>query len=204
MRYVQYGSGTCAAEGWENYDASPTLLLERLPGFHRLLGRRIFPRTTKYGDIVRGLPVERNSCHAVYCSHVLEHLALNDFRIALRNTLRMLKPGAVFRLVVPDLAAEIRKYCEDTTDGAALQFLRSTQLGQEVRPRGVAAIRDLFGNSRHRWMWDELSMCCELKKAGFVEVRRAKMGDSGDPYFALVEDISRWEGHLGFSARHPQ
>jgi ubiquinone/menaquinone biosynthesis C-methylase UbiE len=55
-----------------------------------------FPKEVKYGDIVKGLPVADNSFRCVYASHVLEHLALHDFRKALRNTFNILEPGGVF------------------------------------------------------------------------------------------------------------
>ena len=91
--YVHYGCHWCASEEWLNFDASPTLRLERLPVVGRMVRKnaRRFPSNVLYGDIVRGLPVKENSCDGVYCSHVLEHLALEDCRRALLNTHRMMK-----------------------------------------------------------------------------------------------------------------
>src|SRR5262249_16855882 len=105
MLCVQYGCGTSTAEGWRNFDASPTLRFERIPVVGRLYSKNgaRFPGNAEYGDIVKGLPIADGSCDAVYCSHVLEHLALDDLHVALANTLRIVKPGGVFRLVVPDL-----------------------------------------------------------------------------------------------------
>lgn len=46
---------------------------------------------------MKGLPnIKKESCDAIYCSHVLEHLCLVDFRIALLNTFNILKIGGVF------------------------------------------------------------------------------------------------------------
>src|SRR5580698_4553134 len=105
--HLQYGCGLSAPPDWMNYDASPSLRLQRLPVIGRApgLGAVRFPPQVRYGDIVKGIPVGDASCRAVYCSHVLEHLSLRDFRIALRNTHRLLTRGAIFRLVVPDLRA---------------------------------------------------------------------------------------------------
>jgi hypothetical protein len=41
-------------------------------------------------------------------------------------------------------------------------------------------------------MWDYKSIKAELEDAGFVQVRRAFFGDSGDPMFKEVEVESRW------------
>ncbi len=93
--YLQYGCGWSAPKGWRNFDASPTLRFERLPLIGRLYTRNSqrFPENVEYGDIVKGLPVAEESFHGVYCSHVLEHLSLADFRTALINTWRILKGG---------------------------------------------------------------------------------------------------------------
>jgi hypothetical protein len=37
----------------------------------------------RIGDIVKGLPVPNQSCRGVYPGHVLEHLALDQFHVAL-------------------------------------------------------------------------------------------------------------------------
>src|SRR2546421_9928005 len=69
---VQFGCGLSAPETWRNFDASPTLRFERLPIVGRLYtknGER-FPGNVEYGDIVKGLPLVRESCAAVYASHV--------------------------------------------------------------------------------------------------------------------------------------
>src|SRR5712691_5357503 len=103
--YVHYGSGWCAPPNWRNFDASPTLRFERIPVIGRLYTKNAtrFPENIEYGDIVKGLPIEDESCKAIYCSHVLEHLSLEDFRVALRNTHKLLRKDGVFRFVMPDL-----------------------------------------------------------------------------------------------------
>ena len=113
--YVQYGCGCSAPGGWRNFDASPTLRFERLPLIGRLYtkNKSRFPANVAYGDIVKGLPIAPGSCDGVYCSHVLEHLSLDGFRTALRNTHGLLRPGGVFRLVVPDLEYYAKRYLSD-------------------------------------------------------------------------------------------
>lgn len=113
---VQYGCGWCAPVGWQNFDASPTLRFERLPvvGYFYTKNQSRFPENVEYGDIVKGLPIPDDSCERVYCSHVLEHLALEQFRIALKNTFRVLTNGGVFRFVLPDLEYFAKTYVESS------------------------------------------------------------------------------------------
>lgn len=204
--YVQYGCGLCAPEGWLNFDASPILRWQRMPllgPWGTKFGPR-FPSNARFGDIVRGLPVAAASCQAIYCSHVLEHLALDDMRVALRNTWRYLAPGGVFRCVVPDLEQLTRDYLACADDQSAMRFMHESGLGFMNRPRGWRGLlREWLGNSRHRWLWDYRSLERELKDAGFVDVRRASFGDAVDPMFREVEDCQRWEGCLGIESRRP-
>jgi SAM-dependent methyltransferase len=208
-RYVQYGSGTVGPATWQNFDASPTLRIQRTPLLGRLLRSKlnvVFPKTIAFGDITKALPgVVANSCDGVYCSHVLEHLALDDFRAALQNTYLMLRPGGIFRLVVPDLEYYARNYLARLNEGdpeASLIFGRETLLGQEVRPRGMRGlIATFWGNSHHRWMWDYPSLARELAQLGFTSIRRASFNDAADPMFADVEEASRFENCLAIECR---
>jgi len=205
-QYVQYGCGWSAPQGWRNFDSSPTLRFERLPIIGRLYTKNEtrFPENVEYGDIVKGLPVAPRSCIGVYCSHVLEHLALEDFRTALLNTRKILRPMGVFRLVVPDLEYSARKYVVNISNTAAPEFIRDTCLGHESRARGVKGLASAWlGNSQHLWMWDYRSIELELADAGFVGVRRATFGDSSDPMFQTIEKEERWQNCLGVECHKP-
>lgn len=205
MIRVQYGCGLSAPTGWINFDCSPTLRLQRLPLIGRwmtVLVKPAFPKAVRYGDIVRGLPVKHGSVDLVYCSHVLEHLALHDLRRALRNTHKSMRPGGIFRMVLPDLRALAETYVSDSSHESALRFMRDTYLGHNDRRRGlVGLLRAGFGNSRHLWMWDFSSLSAELSAAGFQNIRRASFGDSVDSAFATVEELHRWDGQLGVESR---
>lgn len=202
---MQYGCGFSAPEGWKNFDASPTLRFEHLPVIGRLFTKntRRFPENVRYGDIVKGLPLADGTVDAVYASHILEHLVLNDFHIALHNTWRLLKAGGVFRLVVPDLRWRAEAYVGASADGdpeASSAFLRSCCLGIETRPRGLWRMMiSAFGHSKHLWMWDEPAISEALQAAGFRNIRRNKIGDSTDPMFAKVEEKGRF-----FNGAHPE
>jgi SAM-dependent methyltransferase len=204
--YVQYGAAFCGPEEWLNFDVSPTLRLQRIPLIGPMItrSRKTFPDTVKYGDILSGLPIAKESCDAIYCSHTLEHLALDDFRLALKNTYSYLRPGGRFRFCLPDLEAFIRAYASSDKPEAAMAFMENTYLGYKKWPRGLSGLVQLWiGNAVHRWMWDWKSIHKELVDAGFVNIRRAEYGDSGDPMFEHVEERNRWDGHLGVDCFRP-
>ena len=202
--YVQYGCGMSPANEWRNFDASPTLRFERIPIIGKLYTKNAnrFPENVEYGDIVKGLPVPDESCKGIYCSHVLEHLSLEDIRTALRSTYRILMPGGTFRLVMPDLAEMVTAYQNSTKHDAAIKFIRDTGMGHEKRICGIRGFSKLWlGNSSHLWLWDYDSISRELDDIGFTGIRRAQFGDSLDSMFSKAEKADRWCGCLGVECK---
>ena len=201
---VQYGCGSHAPSGWKNFDASPTLRFERLPLIGRLYTKneQRFPNDVEYGDIVKGIPLPKESCEAIYASHVLEHLSLSEFRVALVNTYRLLTNGSLFRLVVPDLEILARRYLESDEPAAASSFMEATSLGVSERQRGLRGLATIWlGNSSHLWMWDLKSIRQELSAVGFTDIRRCCLGD--EPVFEDVEQESRFVDALAVQCRKP-
>ena len=198
-QYLQYGCGTCAPPDWINFDSSLRLRMERAPVVGRLFSfrfGRLFPSNVHYGDIVNGLPIPAESCAGIYCSHVLEHIPRDQVSTAFLNTLRLLQPGGIFRLVVPDLRWRVDLYLEQVTSGrtnACDEFLESCMF----RPRSpitkfASRIRDSYGNSGHLWMYDFETLAQIAKSAGFTKVRRCRFGDADDVMFSRVEDSARF------------
>lgn len=197
--YVQYGCGHSAPEEWINFDISPTLRIQKTPILGSILKPKLnttFPKNVRYGDIIKGLPIAENSCDGVYCSHTLEHLSLNDFRRALKNSYKILKQGGIFRCIVPDLECAARNYVTELDKGkedANMVFLNTVLLGITERPRGIKGLaKSFFGNANHLWMWDSKSLAKELENVGFREVRECKFNDCSDNMFKYVEENKRF------------
>lgn len=207
--HVQFGCGFTAPVTWRNFDASPTLRFERLPVFGRLYTKneRRFPANVEYGDILVGLPVPAGSCTGVFCSHVLQDMSVDECRIALKQTFELMRPGGIFRLVVPDLEYSARRYVESNDPLAAVQFMREGKFGVETGPRRLYArvIQSLESSlgSRQRWMWDFKSFAHELRQIGFHNIRRCEIGDCADPLFGDVEVASRFLHALAIECAKP-
>lgn len=207
--YVQFGCGLCAPESWINFDASPRLIIERLLGVRALIAATsglLFPNNVKSGDIVTGLPLADGTCAGVYSSHVLEHLSRDDVPVALRNVAKLLVPGGIFRLVVPDLRWRAEEYLRSNESDSADLFLESCMMGVRKRTRTpLGLLRNCFGNSAHLWMYDSPAMKALLYATGFVDIRNCEFGDCSDPMFTHVEQPDRFvsAGHceLAIEAR---
>ena len=68
-------------------------------------------------DLRKGLPFPNEAFDAVYHSHVLEHLAPEEAFFLLKECQRVLRPGGILRVVVPDLENIVRLYLA-ALDGA--------------------------------------------------------------------------------------
>ncbi|HWH49454.1 MAG TPA: methyltransferase domain-containing protein [Burkholderiales bacterium] len=61
-------------------------------------------------DVRKGLPFADRTFDAVYCSHVLEHLSQHQAAGLLEHMHRVLRPGGIIRIAVPDLETLTREY----------------------------------------------------------------------------------------------
>jgi len=206
--YVQYGCGLSAPINWLNFDASPTLRIQKIPIIGNLLKNKlnvIFPENVIFGDIIKGLPIKNNSIDGLYCSHTLEHLSLEDFRIALKNSYKILKKGGIFRCIVPDLEYNARKYLMDlekNDDSASINFMNETYLGIKKRPKNLKdLIISFFRNSQHLFMWDSKSLSIELINVGFSQIRNCKFNDSDDKMFNDCEDPGRFDNAIAIECK---
>ena len=198
-KYLQYGCGFSNPTGWENYDSSPTLRIQRTPILGKIMKSSLnvlFPNNIKYGDIVNGLNVSKNTYDGIYCSHVLEHLSYYDLKKTLKNTYEYLKPGGIFRMVLPDLEVLCREYVNEVNKKnpiSSLRFMNDSLLGVTERKRGLKqTLINMLGNSKHLWMWDYYSLSEELREVGFLDIRRCEFNDSNDKMFLRVEEKDRF------------
>jgi predicted SAM-dependent methyltransferase len=74
-------------------------------------------------DLLKGVPVENDSYEVVYHSHVLEHVPKDSARAFIHECYRVLKPGGILRVAIPDLeqiAMNYLKYLQDALDNVPL------------------------------------------------------------------------------------
>ena len=168
---LHVGAFDVVHEGWLNTDVTPHLMVARVPWVARAaraLGRLDDERwaayedgrfrALRYLDVTRPLPFGDDVFEAALGSHVLEHLAPDEGAALLAELRRVLAPGGVLRIAVPDLDAVIAAYDPADPDG----FLDGLLQGR-TRSRS---------RHRHWWHYNERSLRAAFEGAGFVDVRR--------------------------------
>jgi predicted SAM-dependent methyltransferase len=63
-------------------------------------------------DVTKGIPLENGTCCMVYSSHVLEHFSKSNGEAFIKECYRVLQPGGILRIVVPDLETLASLYLE--------------------------------------------------------------------------------------------
>lgn len=199
MRKLNLGCGPVQPPGWENVDgslrawvASHFSLLDRLMTRLRIWPRSEFSRDTTFANLLKRLPWPDNGSDCVFLGEVLEHFTRDDGMRLLSECFRILKPGGVLRVRVPDNVRFWRNYL--------MAFDETHVLPQsewrEEHTRWVAMFfRDICVRRRwffsyghyHKWMYDEISLVRAFQRAGFIKVSRRGFLDSAIPDVGAVE-----------------
>lgn len=162
VRRLNWGCGPEPPPGWINAD-----LLEG-------------PGIDLSGDIRDGLPLESDSMGYVASIHALQDLPYPDVMPALRELRRVLEPGGVLRLALPDLDRAISAYLRDDpgyfcipdSDAATLSGKLIVQL-------------TWYGRSRVMFTYDFAREL--LLKAGFSGVARCAYRTTLSAFPGIVE-----------------
>lgn len=207
------GGRTCSSENVKNIDWSLYLRLKRskvlaplalrvLRG-HRLDRFKNIPDNILVHNLKKGIPFDDDSVDAVYHSHMLEHLDRDSAGGFLCEAFRVLKPGGVHRVVVPDMEFLARAYIksidtarsnESDTGNIEHEEKLGALIEQSVRRQPAAAQQQstvqriiegfILGDARrrgetHQWMYDEITLSISLSKVGFQKIRRLTHETSG-------------------------
>lgn len=166
MKKINLGSGPVKGDnGWTNID--------QLQGADLCI------------DITKGLPFPDNSIDIVYTSHFLEHLDYPVVCSVLKECHRIIAPGKILSVCVPDSSKFIKAYVENdyqnvtVGNGQALRvpaFLVAA--GEGVYTKALvntgSAIDWLnyiaYSNSEHKYMFDSENLLSHLAIAGFKGV----------------------------------
>lgn len=210
-RKLHLGCGLNTPEGWINVDASWNALLAKHPFLKRIL--RVFrlvparildipwSRGIVIHDLKKPLPFSNDFFSVVYASHLLEHLYLKEAKKLLKECFRVVEPGGVLRIMVPDLRVITMEYVNSKTSGdnartarAADKFMEDLGM-REKNPKNRNFLYRLYNNLTdfhiHKWMYDSDSLIYYLEEAGFGTVEEKKIHES------KIEDIATIELNSG-------
>jgi predicted SAM-dependent methyltransferase len=172
--------------GWINTDITPHIFLSRVPGLPALLfmagllpkeryeqhARGVF-RSIRYMNVVKQFPFADNTIDCVYSSHMIEHLYPKQADFCFHEIYRVLKPGGLLRVSVPDLDKIVAGYDSQRPE-PFLEDMYETKQKHE--------------KNRHHWHYSEASLRRKLSEVGFSEIQRCRFRQGRCPDIALHEN----------------
>jgi SAM-dependent methyltransferase len=166
IRRLNWGCGDQPEPGWINSD------VKRLPGIDITC------------DIREGLPIETDSLDYVVSIHALPEVPYRDLASVLIELRRVLKPGGVLRLALPDLERGIRAFLENDRD----YFLVPDEDAETIGGKLVTQLV-WYGWSRTLFTEDFIEEL--LRKAGFSDVHACSYRVTRSRFPEIVELDSR-------------
>jgi len=152
-RHLHLGSGPKYLPGFINIDANPR------------------EKTDLWLDVRCGLPYRDASVDSIYTTHMFEHFYPDELRNLLRECVRVLKPGAGMRVVVPSLASAIAAYCQKRENWFDAWPLKYESWGGKFS-------NYVFCSGQHRTAFDFDYLAEVLRTAGFREIIETGEGAS--------------------------
>lgn len=160
------------APGWINTDITPHIFASRIPGLPFFLYKagwltheryqqhrtKVF-RNIWYLDATTKFPFGNATFSHVFCSHFLEHLYPEGAEFCIKEVFRVLKPGGIFRIAVPDLDRIVATYDPQRAD----EFCE-----------GIFEAKQKRDKNQHHWHYNEISLQRILRNLGFREVYRCQ------------------------------
>jgi len=135
-------------------------------------------------DCRKHLPFDDNSVRYIFSEHFFEHVDYcEEVPFFLSDCYRVLQPGGVIRIIVPDTEKYIRAYCREGWD----ELARIRPLGPERSDAYFGStyntkmellnvvFRQYFG---HKFAYDFATLEFLLRRYGFSQVQRQSFGRS--------------------------
>ncbi|HTZ10860.1 MAG TPA: methyltransferase domain-containing protein [Candidatus Margulisiibacteriota bacterium] len=139
-----------------------------LKGFVNIDGN-IAAKKDLFLDLRNGLPFKDASVSLIYTSNMLEHFYFDEVTRILKEAYRVLSPGAVIRIVVPDMEKGVFYYLKQDPG-----FFSS--FPENFSSIGGKFVNFLFCNGQHRISFDFYFLKELLLRAGFKEELIKKVG----------------------------
>jgi predicted SAM-dependent methyltransferase len=163
---------------------------EHLPGWINI---DVYPAPLAM-NVLWGLPFPSGSARCIFVSHLLEHLFFPaDVRPFLAEVLRVLAPGGVVRIVVPDVEQCIEAYT--SRDRAFFESRRETWTWW---PQNATRLEDFLAYAgagpepaylfeSHKYGYDFETLSRIMAEAGFTDVVRSAYMSSSHPELRVDE-----------------
>ena len=136
-------------------------------------------------DITRKpYPLESGSLEGIYTEHCLEHIEFKDMKENLKEFYRLLKPGGLVRIVMPDGEIYLDIYQKRKQGSTELMPFEEGYISPMARINGI------FRNHGHRFIYDFETMKRLMEEVGFKNIKKCSYRNGTDQRL-LIDQESR-------------
>jgi predicted SAM-dependent methyltransferase len=133
-----------------------------------------------FWDLRKGIPFPKDSISKIYSSHFLEHLSFKEGQKFLDECLRVLVPGGIFSICVPNARIYIEAYINyDLDQNQFFEYKPAYNNTTKIDYVNYMAYMD----GHHKYMFDEDNLIYILSSNGFKHPHQRKF----DPDIDLKE-----------------
>ena len=139
-------------------------------------------------DFSRPLPFKDGTFDGIFCEHVFEHFTYENGRRLMTECMRILKPGGVLRIVVPDGNKVLASYFNEPKKIIEYKQVQSGYAMEAVNTW-------FYQRYEHQCIYDAGYLIDSLLKAGFAEAKHASYNVSvtGQKNLVLDDPKYSWE-----------
>ncbi|MCU1493776.1 MAG: hypothetical protein JWO62_1540 [Acidimicrobiaceae bacterium] len=167
---LNVGCGTDYKAGWVNIDNNSDANITKLD---------------LSWDFTNPLPFADGSVDFVFNEHLVEHLTVEESRRAITDFIRVLRPGGVMRIAMPDLVSAVDKYLNlPLEDDPAIHTFQLDFVKTRAERLNMA-----FRWWGHRWLydWEELERRLLEVDCAPGSFKRCRLGESEHPQLRNLE-----------------
>ena len=149
-------------------------------------------------DITRGLPFADASIRGIFTEHCLEHFPLPVVWAIMCELRRILSPGGVIRVVVPDGGLYLRIYGQQTEGGGGEKFPYQDGESFNGIQSPILSVNRIFYQDReslfgHRFIYDAHFLGQLLGRCGFDWVKERKFREGLNPDLLIDAETRKCE-----------
>ena len=161
------------------------------------------PKVDLCWDVTRGIPLKSSSMDGIFTEHCLEHIPLAAFYDVLVDFRRMLRPGGVVRIAVPNGDLYLDLYQKSRSD-PDVEFPGGPPPGTEAETgiTPMVIVNRAFRAFGHCFVYDYKTLALLLRRAGFVDVRQESFQHGRDENL-LIDYAKRAGNSLYVEATAP-
>lgn len=168
LKMLNVGCGTDYKKGWINIDNNSDHNIKKLD---------------VNWDLRNPLPIDDNSVDFIFNEHFVEHLSPDEARVALTDLMRVLKPGGIMRVAMPDLESVINDYLNVPLDKDPV----IKEFNMDFIQTKAEWINMSFRWWGHQWLYDWDELVRRFHEIGYDDVKRRKLRQSKYPELRGLE-----------------